>query len=61
MYKIKPRVVPIYNIHKSQILGIMPKEDYLKMVECLYLNNVQPLKEIMDLYGDLRNIVYSIV
>ena len=61
MYKIKPRVVPIYNIHKSQILGIVPKEDYLKMVECLYLNNVQPLKEIGDLYDDLRNMVYSLV
>lgn len=59
MYKIKPRVVPIYNIHKSQILCIVPKEDYLKMVECLYLNNVQPLKEISDLYDDLRNMVYS--
>ena len=59
MYKIKPRVMPIYNIHKNQILGIVPKEDYLKMLEYLYLNNVQPLKEIRDLYNDLRNIVYS--
>ena len=59
MYKIKPRVMPIYNIHKSQILGIVPKEEYLKMLEYLYLNNVQPLKEIRDLYDDFRNIVYS--
>lgn len=59
MYKIKPKVMPIYNIHKSQILGIVPKEEYLKMLEYLYLKNVQPLKEINDLYEDLRSIVYS--
>ena len=58
MYKIKTRVIPINSIHKSQIIEVLPKEKFLKVVEFLYLKNVQPLKEINDLYNELRECVY---
>lgn len=59
MYKIKPRVFPIYNLDKKEVLEVLPSEDFMKIVEVLSLNNVQPLNEINKLYDELREIVYG--
>ena len=59
MYKIKPRTIKIYNIEKQPILEILPSEEYIKIVEFLSLNNVQPLKEINRLYDELREVLYD--
>lgn len=59
MYKIRPRVFPIYHLDKKQILEILPSEDFMKIVEVLSLNNVSPLNEINKLYDELREIVYG--
>ena len=58
IYKIKPRVFPIYHLDKKQVLEVLPSEDFMKIVEVLCLNNVQPIKEINKLYDELREIVY---
>lgn len=59
MYKIKPRIFPIYHIDNRQVLEVLPSNDFMKIVEVLSLNNVQPLNEINKLYNRLREIVYS--
>jgi len=59
MYKIKPRIFPIYHIDRKQVLEVLPSNDFMKIVEFLSLNNVQPLNEINKLYDELREIVYS--
>jgi len=59
MYKIKPRVFPIYHLAKKQTLEVLPSQDFMKIVEVLSSNNVQPINEINKLYDELREIVYS--
>ena len=59
MYKIKPKLIPIYDIEKRQILEILPLEEYIKIVEFLSSKNVQPIKEINRLYGELRVAIYG--
>lgn len=59
MYKIKPRAIPIFDIEKKTILEILPLEEFLKIVDFLSSNNVQPLKEINRLYDDLRSVIYN--
>lgn len=59
MYKIKPKMIPIFDIEKRQILKILSPDELLKIVDFLSSNNVQPLKEINMLYDDLRTIVYN--
>mgnify|MGYP003294648213 CR=1 FL=1 len=49
----------IYNIEKRQILEILPLEEYIKIVEFLSSKNVQPIKEINRLYGELRVAIYG--
>lgn len=58
MYKIKPKTMPIYDIEKRPILEILPLEEFLKIVDFLCSNNVQPLKEINRLYDELRTVIY---
>ena len=59
MYKIKPKTMPIYDIEKRPILEILPLEEFLKIVDFLSSNNVQPLKEINILYDELRTVIYN--
>lgn len=59
MYKIKPKVIPIFDIEKRQILEILQLEGYIKIIEFLSLRNVQPLKEINRLYDELRIMMYN--
>lgn len=59
MYKIKPKAIPIFDIEKKPILEILQLEDFLKIVDFLSSNNVQPLKEINILYDELRTVIYN--
>lgn len=59
MYKIKPRVFPIYHLDKKHVLEVLPSENFMKIVEVLSSNNVHPINEINKLYYELREIVYS--
>lgn len=59
MYKIKPKLIPIYGIKRKPILEILPLEEFLKIVDFLSSNNVQPLKEINRLYDELRDVIYN--
>jgi len=59
MYKIKPKLIPIFDIEKRQIIEILESQEYLKIIEFLALNNVQPLKEINNLYKEMREVIYN--
>lgn len=59
MYKIKSKMIPIFDIEKRQILKILSPDELLKIVDFLSSNNVKPLKEINILYDELRTIVYN--
>lgn len=59
MYKIKPRVIKMHEIEERQILEILPLEKYIKIIEFLSLENVQPLKPINRLYEELRIMIYK--
>lgn len=59
MYKINPKVIPIYNIEKRQILEILEPNEYIKILEFLSLNNVQYCKKVNMLYRELRVAVYK--
>lgn len=59
MYKIKPKTIPIFDIDKRPILEILPLEEFLKIIDFLSSNNVQPLKEINGLYDELRTVIYN--
>lgn len=59
MYKINKKIIPIYNIEKREILDFLSSKQYINIVEFLYLNKVQPFKEISKLYYNLRKIVFS--
>lgn len=59
MYKIKPKLIPIFDIEKRCILEILELDELIKIVEFLSLNNVHPLYEIRSLYDELREVVYA--
>ena len=59
MYKIKPKTIQINNIQKRKIIEILPKEEFIKIIEFLCLKNVQPLKPINELYNEMRLAVYK--
>lgn len=59
MYKIKPKLIPIFDIERRQILEILTLEEYLNIIEFLSLNNIQPLKEINNLYQEIRQVIYN--
>lgn len=59
MYKIKPKLIAIFDIEKRPILEIFKPQEYLKIIEFLVLNNVQPLKEINNLYQEIREVIYN--
>lgn len=59
MYQIKPKVMPINEIQRRQVLEILPVEEFFKIIDFLSSNNVQPLKEINRLYDELRRVIYN--
>lgn len=58
MYKIRPKLIPIFDIEKRSISEILGTTDFIKIVEFLSLNNAHPLYEINALYEELREAVY---
>lgn len=59
IYKINPRLIPIFDIEKRQIVEILSPEEQLEIIEFLVLNYVQPFKQISNLYQDIRNAIYN--
>ncbi len=59
MYQIKPKVVPIFDIEKREILEVLSLEEYIRIIEFLSSRNVQQLKEINRLYNELRIAIYD--
>lgn len=59
MYRINPKIKPIDNIEQLQILNILPLDEFIKIVEFLNINNIQPHKKVRKLYEELRQIVYN--
>ena len=59
LYKINPKLIPIFDIEKRQILEILSLEDFLKIIEFLILKNIQPSREINNLYQEIREVIYN--
>lgn len=59
MYQIKPKVIPIFDIEKREILEVLSLEEYIRIIEFLSSRNVQQLKEINRLYNELRIAIYD--
>ncbi len=59
MYSIKPKLIPIFDIEQKAISEVLSLEKLLKIVDFLNSNNIQHLKEINELYVELRTAVYN--